>query len=148
MADDRDDAAARLDRRVAEAADAWLADPRDTGVYARLVSAVTERRAVLDATVPDVVVPDVVVPDAEVRAVEVEALGDLGAPGTGETGEAVGPGQAVGAPAGAGPVTDGETAPDTDPDADPDDEPAVPLRPVGADLVGDPRAVLDRLRRG
>jgi hypothetical protein len=39
--------AAWLDRRVAEAADAWLSDPRDAGVYARLVAAIAERRAYL-----------------------------------------------------------------------------------------------------
>ena len=31
---------ARLARQVADAADAWLRDPRDTQVYARLVAAV------------------------------------------------------------------------------------------------------------
>ncbi|WP_448062649.1 hypothetical protein [Cellulomonas hominis] len=31
--------------RVAAAAEAWLADPRDVGVYGRLVAAVTEWRA-------------------------------------------------------------------------------------------------------
>lgn len=36
-----------LDRRVAEAADAWLADSRDTGVYVRLVTAIEARRAYL-----------------------------------------------------------------------------------------------------
>jgi hypothetical protein len=115
VTDDRDDAPARLDRRVAEAADAWLTDPRDTGVYARLVAAVTERRAALDAP------PRPVEPEAEVAVVP-------------------------------------DPAPDADPDADldqavevvddDDSEPVVPLRPVGADLLGDPRAVLDRLRRG
>ncbi|GAA4349534.1 hypothetical protein [Angustibacter luteus] len=33
-----------LDARVAEAAEAWLTDPRDVGVYARLVAAVQDRR--------------------------------------------------------------------------------------------------------
>jgi hypothetical protein len=37
--------AAWLDHRVAEAADAWLTDPQDAAVYARLVTAVRERRA-------------------------------------------------------------------------------------------------------
>lgn len=34
-----------LARRVAEAADAWLKDPADVGVYGRLVAAVTAWRA-------------------------------------------------------------------------------------------------------
>jgi hypothetical protein len=38
-----------LDARVADAAEAWLADPRDAGVYARLVAAIGERRRHLDA---------------------------------------------------------------------------------------------------
>ena len=42
-----DERLAALDRRVAEAADAWLADSRDTGVYTRLVSAIEARRAYL-----------------------------------------------------------------------------------------------------
>ena len=42
-----DERLAALDRRVAEAADAWLADSRDTGVYARLVSAIEARSAYL-----------------------------------------------------------------------------------------------------
>lgn len=36
-----------LEHRVAEAADAWLTDPQDVAVYARLVAAVHERRAYL-----------------------------------------------------------------------------------------------------
>ena len=35
---------ARLEHRIAEAADAWLTDPQDTGAYARLVAAVRARR--------------------------------------------------------------------------------------------------------
>lgn len=42
-----DERIAALDRRVAEAAEAWLADPRDTGVYTRLVQAIEARRAYL-----------------------------------------------------------------------------------------------------
>ncbi len=40
----------RLANDVAEAADAWLRDPRDTGVYARLVQAVERWRAVTRPT--------------------------------------------------------------------------------------------------
>lgn len=42
--DDRD---VTLSRRVADAADAWLRDPRDAQIYGRLVTAVLERRAYL-----------------------------------------------------------------------------------------------------
>jgi len=106
-----------LDHRVAEAAEAWLADPRDAAVYARLVAAVVERRAVLDA---------------EGRV--------AGGP------EPVAEGQVPD-----GEVPDGGDAPsgqDDQDDQDEDGEPLVPLLPLGADLVGDPRTVLDRLRRG
>lgn len=58
-----DERLAALDRRVAEAADAWLADSRDTGVYTRLVVAIEARRAYLhpplEADRPD---PDPPVP--------------------------------------------------------------------------------------
>ena len=108
------DVLARLDRRVADAAEAWLVDPRDTGIYARLVAAVAERRAVLDA------VPRVALHTAP--ADEDAGTPDAGTPDAG--------------------------TPDAEPAEDDDEEPAVPLRPVGADLLGDPRAVLDRLRRG
>ena len=40
--------AAWLDRRVAEAANAWLIDPQDAAVYGRLVAAVLRRRAYLE----------------------------------------------------------------------------------------------------
>lgn len=39
-----------LDHDVAEAADAWLHDPRDTIAYARLVTAVLRRRSYLQPT--------------------------------------------------------------------------------------------------
>lgn len=39
------DDAARLAERVAEAADAWLRDPQDVGVYRRLVDAVNAWRS-------------------------------------------------------------------------------------------------------
>src|SRR5215213_10091551 len=39
-----------LDARVAEAAEAWLSDPQDVGVYARLVAAIEERRRHLRRT--------------------------------------------------------------------------------------------------
>jgi alkanesulfonate monooxygenase SsuD/methylene tetrahydromethanopterin reductase-like flavin-dependent oxidoreductase (luciferase family) len=100
-----DDVRALLDHRVAEAAEAWLADPRDAGVYARLVVAVAERRAALDA------------PRGAGRAgAPQEALPDDPQPEGSETSAG-------------------------------DGLPPSPLLPVGADLVGDPRAVLDRLRR-
>lgn len=42
--DDRD---VTLSRRVADAADAWMRDPRDAQIYGRLVNAVLARRAYL-----------------------------------------------------------------------------------------------------
>jgi hypothetical protein len=45
-----DEQRAVRDGRVAAAAEAWLADPLDIGVYGRLVGAVRDRRAYLDAT--------------------------------------------------------------------------------------------------
>lgn len=136
-----------LDHRVAEAAEAWLADPRDTAVYARLVAAVAERRATIDAR--------------RLRAVDAPALED-DADDAGDGGGDAGPGGGDGADVadgadGAAPDdrADAEGAGDPgrrpevddDPDRDPDEDPVPPLRPVGADLLGDPRAVLDRLRR-
>lgn len=43
---------ARHDWEVAAAADAWLSEPRDTVVYARLVAAIERRRAFLNPTLP------------------------------------------------------------------------------------------------
>lgn len=56
-----------LNERVAAAAEAWLTDPRDPRVYARLVSAVDARRAALAELVPRLVsaVPVPEVPTAE-----------------------------------------------------------------------------------
>jgi hypothetical protein len=51
--------AAWLDRRVAEAAEAWLTDPRDPGVYARLVAALADRRAYLQPRLDEHQDPDV-----------------------------------------------------------------------------------------
>jgi hypothetical protein len=45
-----DEQLAAQDARVAAAADAWLTDPLDTGIYGRLVLAVRDRRAYLDGT--------------------------------------------------------------------------------------------------
>lgn len=112
---DLTDVLARLDRRVADAAEAWLTDPRDTGIYTRLVAAVAERRAVLDA-----------VPRPPLRAVPADEP----------------------PPASPDDRADAADAENAEDDEQEPDEPPVPLRPVGADLLGDPRAVLDRLRGG
>lgn len=42
-----------LDRHVAQAADAWLADPRDAGVYGRLITAIEARRQHLNPTLDE-----------------------------------------------------------------------------------------------
>ena len=47
-----DERLAVLDATVARAADAFLADPLDVGVYARLVQAVMARRAYLNPPFP------------------------------------------------------------------------------------------------
>lgn len=48
-----DDEAALLARRVALAASAWMKQPTDAGVYARLVAAVAEWDAYVDPTFDD-----------------------------------------------------------------------------------------------
>ena len=58
-----DERARALDARVAAAADAWLADPRDAGVYARLVTAILARRAYLNPPLPS--------PPMEVEAMHI-----------------------------------------------------------------------------
>jgi hypothetical protein len=79
---------AALNERVAEAADAWLVDPRDVGVYGRLVAAIEARRAWLNPTLDaeEVDVPpgaaeaeagdDAAAGGAEVDAVEVPRVGE------------------------------------------------------------------------
>ena len=59
-----DERLAALNERIGAAADAWLADPRDAGVYQRLVAAVEARRAYLRPQLPTDADPD---PEAGVR---------------------------------------------------------------------------------
>lgn len=49
----------RLDHAVATVADAWLADPTDHRLYARLVDAIAERRAYLHPAIDQMLEPDV-----------------------------------------------------------------------------------------
>lgn len=78
-----DERRAQLERRVAEAFDAWLSDPRDTGVWARLVSAAMARRRYLQPELPDdppVPIPAVEQPDElldELGAGDVVRLGEV-----------------------------------------------------------------------
>ena len=157
---DLTDVLARLDRRVADAAEAWLADPRDTGIYTRLVAAVTERRAVLD-TVPRALLHAVADGGAAVDGAGSDPAGSDAAAmeGSDDGAQDEADGAARDTTRNAAHHTAGADTDDTagapadhdteDADADdPEDTPAVPLRPVGADLLGDPRAVLERLRRG
>lgn len=58
---------ALLDRHVAQAADAWLADPRDAGVYGRLVTAIEARRQYLHPTL-DEAAPEPPLDDNETTA--------------------------------------------------------------------------------
>jgi len=140
---------ALLDARVAEAAEAWLTDPRDTAVYSRLVAAVEGRRRHLDRVglrLRDAAVaPD---DDARLRANEgaPRTTGVDGEQGVGVDGEDPGTGEAD-APEGQRARVEG-----SDPvGSDSGDalQPAWPtVRSVGSDLVGEPAAVLRRLRGG
>lgn len=108
-----DERLAALNRRVAEAADAWLTDPQDTGVYARLVEAIGVRRSYLNPTLD---------------------LGPTAQPDPAETGSA-------------------DPACVPPPQLQPDEVldglgERRPVRRVTAGLGDDPRALLDRLRRG
>lgn len=78
-----DERLAALDRRVAAAADAWLADPRDIGVYGRLVAAIEVRRAYLNPPLdedPREVESVAVLPAAEQEDEVLDELADTGAP--------------------------------------------------------------------
>ena len=134
-----------LDARVAEAAEAWLSDPQDVGVYARLVAAIEERRRHLHRTAE--AVPAGVPGNGEGLAVNLAAdpkqVGGKGAQGDDGQPEDAHSGDAD------------RTSPDrlaVDAESDVLGEPAErswpAVRSVGADLVGDPAAVLRRLRGG
>ena len=64
----------RLDHHVAEAADAWLNDPADTGAYARLVHAVLARRAYVHPVLGDTDTGEEAGPEALALP---ESLGDV-----------------------------------------------------------------------
>lgn len=74
-----DEQVAQLSERVAAAADAWLTDPRDSGIYARLVDAMAARRRYLHPPLDND-------PDASEQAAERDvdrsgpALGDVDDP--------------------------------------------------------------------
>lgn len=78
-----DERLAVLDHRVAAAADAWLADPRDTGVYGRLVAAIEDRRAYLNPALdedPREIEPVAALPAAEQDDEVLDELADTEAP--------------------------------------------------------------------
>jgi hypothetical protein len=111
-----------LDARVADAADAWLSDPRDPGVYARLIAAVEDRRVHLRPGTP-----------------ATEAVPEPTADG----------GPAPDVPDPADPAAEPTRTDEQDPGVDHEPAATASVRPVGAGLVGDdPRVLLDRLRRG
>ena len=123
---------ALIDARVAEAAEAWLNDPRDAGVYARLVVAVRARRRYLDGAVGPVAAESVDTEPVETEPVETEPVDTE--PVETEPADAA---TDTGDPDAAG--TQQEEAL----------EPVWPaVRSVGSDLAGDPAAVLRRLRGG
>jgi hypothetical protein len=102
---------------VAAAADAWLADPQDAGVYGRLVGAIRDRRAYLN-------------PKLDETPYDPEAAAPPGAGTPREVEPIV--------------VTPTHTQPDEVLDELAEHH---PVQPLGAALRGaDPREVLDRLR--
>ena len=110
-----------LDARVADAAEAWLNDPRDLSAYERLVAAVEHRRRSLDAA------------DSAPGGHQHPVVGSQGAD----------------APHQSAVSTDATVPADSADAADPEHVDSWPaVRAVGADLVGDPIAVLRRLRGG
>ena len=74
-----DERLAALDRRVAEAADAWAADCLDTGVYSRLIAAILARRAYLNPLLELGQTPQNPTPVPE-RLQDDEVLDEVGAP--------------------------------------------------------------------
>ncbi|WP_231127249.1 hypothetical protein [Motilibacter aurantiacus] len=80
-----DERLAAINERVAAAVDAWLRDPRDAGVYERMVAAVEARRAHLSppqgerptARQPDTAPRLVPPPDERVSTGTVQRLGTL-----------------------------------------------------------------------
>lgn len=74
-----DERLAALDRRVAEAADAWAADCLDTGVYSRLMAAILARRAYLNPLLELGQAPEAPTPVPE-HLQDDEVLDELGVP--------------------------------------------------------------------
>jgi len=145
---------ALIDARVAEAAEAWLNDPYDAAVYARLVLAVRARREYLEGPAGAVEVQ----PGPEWarlrQAEEVDRGGDPGHAHTALTAQSMVPSD-LRTGDGDDPLPDHGEADETsgpDPSATLEEvalERAWPaVRAVGSDLTGDPAAVLRRLRGG
>lgn len=112
-----DERLAALSERVAAAADAWLADPQDAGVYGRLIGAIRDRRAYLNPTLDETPYdPEAAAPPGAGTPREVQPIV----------------------------VTPTHTQPDEVLDELAEHH---PVQPLGAALRGaDPREVLDRLR--
>jgi hypothetical protein len=126
---------ALLDARVADAAEAWLNDPADVGAYGRLVAAVEERRSALERG--DRAISGQEHPDS--REEHPDSRQDHADRGS----------WYLDAPAEVADVADVADVANEAADAEPDDINSWPaVRAVGADLVGDPAAVLRRLRGG
>ena len=135
-----------LDARVAEAAEAWLSDPQDVGVYARLVAAIEERRRHLGRTAEGGASSRPADGPSETASL-AESRGDQKGGAQSADGRGLDAHRSDG--------TDGLRAAQLDVDVADDGpseraaEPSWPaVRSVGADLVGDPAAVLRRLRGG
>lgn len=125
-----DERAADLDRRVAEAADAWLADPRDVGVYGRLVAAIEARRIYLQ---PGLFTPTTASPATD-KAADGTAVQQTSSPG------------------GSSPEVDRPSVDDLERPQNEellDELGAGSVQPLGEQLAGaDVRAILHRLRSG
>ena len=126
-----DERAADLDRRVAEAADAWLADPRDVGVYGRLVAAIEARRVYLQ---PGLFTPSTTPSPTADKAAEGAAVQQTSSPG------------------GSSPEVDRPSLDDLERPQNEellDELGAGSVQPLGEQLAGgDVRAILHRLRSG
>jgi hypothetical protein len=124
---------AALDARVAEAAEAWLTAPADVAAYGRLVAAVEQRRRWLDRS------------GRAGPADKAAVLSDPDHPGE-QLGEST---KCAGEDLGESTNCVDEPATCADEAFDDELDRSWPtVRAVGADLAGDPVAVLRRLRGG
>ncbi|MDQ3465608.1 MAG: hypothetical protein M3500_13145 [Actinomycetota bacterium] len=129
-------------RAVAEAADAWLNDPRDTGAYERLVVAVERWREYVRPPLPGT--ETITYRDALLVGPEADQEQRVGSERTREVAK---PGPDIGdEKAGADPGR--RVAADGGAESGEPPEPSRPVESLGDLLAGDPAAVLRRLCGG